>query len=119
MVYRNPKNTKMKKREKRETRKMDDVKSLQIAKRMRDLRLSQNLTQLEFSKVIGVSPPAVGAIENALYLPNLDILKIIKEKWGINYDYILDGEIENYKEENERLKKEVIRLQKMVDKLLK
>ena len=93
-----------------------DPSSLGIAKRLKQIRLKEKYTQVEWSKVIGMSSPAVGALENAWYLPNLDILKIIKEKYGYSYDYLLEGvETKNTKE----LQDEVKRLTKTVDKLVK
>jgi len=93
-----------------------DERSLGIASRMREIRTKEGFTQREWSKVIGLSSPAVGAIENSWYLPNIDVLKIIKDKYGYSYDYLLDGK--EIKHTNE-LEEEVKRLKKMVDKLLK
>ena len=59
-----------------------DPNSLGIAKRLKEIRTKEGLTQLEWSKIINMSPPAVGALENAWYLPNLDVLKKIKKKYG-------------------------------------
>jgi transcriptional regulator with XRE-family HTH domain len=94
----------------------NDPRSLGIAKRLKDIRKKAGLTQLEWSEIIGMSSPAVGALENAWYLPNIEVLKVIKEKYGYSYDYLLDGvDGENVNE----LKDEIVRLKKVVDKLLK
>jgi transcriptional regulator with XRE-family HTH domain len=90
-----------------------------ISKRVKEIRLKNNLTQKEFAKLIGLSAPAVGAIENGLYTPNFNVLRIIKQKFFIEYDYIIDGEINNLRQENLKLKKEVDRLAKVIDKLVK
>lgn len=66
---------------------------------------------------------SVGALENGLYTPNFDVLRILKKKLNVSYDFMLDGELgpdsSKLKDENERLKEEVDRLRKMIDKLLK
>ena len=93
-----------------------DSTSLCIAKRLKEIRVKAGLTQVEWSEIIAMSPPAVGALENSWYLPNLNVLKIIKEKYGYSYDYLLDGiETKNTKE----LQDENKRLTKIVDKLIK
>ena len=66
--------------------------SLGIAKRLKEIRVKAGLTQLQWSKIVGMSPPAVGALETSWYLPNLDVLRIIKDKYGYSYDYILEGD---------------------------
>lgn len=94
-----------------------------ISIRFKEIRLKNNLTQKEFGKVIGLSAPAVGAIEQGLYTPNFNVMRIIKEKFFIDYAYLIDGEnnenIKNLRQENLKLKKEIERLSKVVDKLVK
>jgi len=96
---------------------------LDISRRVKEIRLNNNLTQKEFAKLIGLSAPAVGAIENGLYTPNFNVLRTIKQKFFIEYDYIIDGEntgeINNLRQENLKLKKELDRLAKVIDKLVK
>ena len=81
------------------------------------------MTQKEFAKLVGLSAPAIGAIENALYTPNFKVLREIKRKLNIDYAYLIDGEdidyIKNLRQDNLKLKKEVERLTKVVDKLIK
>lgn len=93
-----------------------DPTSLGIARRLKAIRVKADFTQAEWSEIIGMSSPAVGALENSWYLPNLDVLRTIKEKYGYSYDYLLEGvETKNSKE----LEDEVKRLTMIVDKLLK
>jgi len=95
----------------------------QIAKRLRDIRIDNRLTQKEMAKLINMTSGSVGALENGLYTPNFDVLRILKKKLNVSYDFMLDGELgpdsSKLKDENERLKEEVDRLRKMIDKLLK
>jgi transcriptional regulator with XRE-family HTH domain len=95
-----------------------------IALRLREIRLDARMTQREMAELIGLSPAAVGAMENSLYTPNFDVLRAIKHRLNISYDYIIDGvkppvNTSELISENRELKDEIGRLKKMVDKLLK
>jgi transcriptional regulator with XRE-family HTH domain len=93
-----------------------------IGSRLREIRIENRLTQKEMAELISMTPGAVGALENNLYTPNFDVLRILKKKLNVSYDYLLDGEkgsSVHIRQENEMLKKEVARLTKIVDKLLK
>lgn len=95
-----------------------------IAARMRDIRLDARLTQKEMAKLVGMTAGSVGALENGLYSPNYEVLRALKKKLGVSYDYIIDGSktsvnVTQVMSENKELKAEVERLKKMVDKLLK
>lgn len=95
-----------------------------IAARMRDIRLDARLTQKEMAKLVGMTAGSIGALENGLYSPNYEVLRALKKKLGISYDYIIDGAKASVSPtqlmaENKELKQEVERLKKMLDKLLK
>lgn len=95
-----------------------------IAQRLRDIRLDARLTQKEMAKLVGLTPGSVGALENGLYTPNFDVLRSIRQKLNVPYDYIIDGIKTDSAGsqaaiENKELRAEVERLKKMVDKLLK
>lgn len=95
-----------------------------IGDRLREVRLDARLTQREMSKEVGLSPGAIGALENDLYTPNYDVLRIIHNKFGVPYEFLIDGIKTDQTpskliSENKELRQEVDRLKKMVDKLLK
>lgn len=94
-----------------------------IGSRLREVRIENRLTQKEMAELISMTPGAVGALENGLYTPNFSVLRILKKKLNVSYDYLLDGENKVadtiVRQENISLKKEVERLTKIVDKLLK
>lgn len=94
-----------------------------IAIRFKEIRINNKLTQKEFGKAVGLSAPAIGAIENGLYTPNFNVMRLLKDKFNIDYSYLIDGDysenIKNLRQENLQLKKEVDRLTKVVDKLVK
>lgn len=93
-----------------------------INKRFRDVRLNHRLTQAEMAELVGLASGSVGAIEQGLYTPNFSVLRILKQKLNVSYDYLIDGdqvegvdlanEVKQLREENERLKR-------IVDKLTK
>ncbi|MEY2648155.1 MAG: helix-turn-helix protein [Bacteroidota bacterium] len=95
----------------------------QLAKRLREVRIDNRLTQKEMGKIINMTAGSVGALENGLYTPNFDVLRTLKKKLNVSYDFLIDGEINmdasKIIKENIELKEEVERLKKMVDKLLK
>lgn len=94
-----------------------------IASRLREVRIENRLTQKEMGKIINMTPGSVGALENGLYTPNFDVLRILKKRMHVSYDYLLDGDEKMsdgfLKQENEKLKEEINRLNKIVDKLIK
>lgn len=99
------------------------MKYLDIAERMRDIRLNARMTQKDMAKLVGLTAGSIGAIENGAYTPNFEVLRKIKQKLGIPYDYIIDGVSSDVSKsqlasENKALKEELDRLKKMVDRLL-
>lgn len=82
-----------------------------ISERFRQIRLKHKLTQAEMAKIIGLASGSVGAIEQGLYTPNFHVLRMLKKRLGVSYDYLIDGEhTEDIREENERLKRVVDKL---------
>lgn len=101
-----------------------DMKTEQIGKRLREVRINARLTQREMAKLVNLATGSIGAMENGLYTPNFDVLRAIHKKLGVSYDYIIDGveTKENHsqlKMENDTLKAELDRLKKVIDKLVK
>lgn len=95
-----------------------------IAKRLKEIRIDNRMTQQEMGDLINMAAGSVGALENGLYTPSIDVMKTLKHRLNISYDYLLDGEDKvatsvYLKEENKILREELDRLKKMIDKLLK
>jgi transcriptional regulator with XRE-family HTH domain len=73
-------------------------------------------------ELVGLASGSVGAIEQGLYTPNFSVIRILKQKLNINYDYLIDGDTISNKEldkEIEQLREENARLKRIVDKLTK
>lgn len=62
-----------------------------IGQRIRALRRSKKMTQVQLAKVAGVSSPAVTEWEKDSYLPKAASLEAIATKFGVTTDYILTG----------------------------
>ena len=91
-----------------------------IAQRLKEIRLDARLTQKDMAKIVGLTPGSIGAMENGLYTPNFDVLRALKQKLNVSYDYIIDGVKSSVNEpDKDTLKKEVERLTKIIDKLVK
>lgn len=95
-----------------------------IAERLKEIRREARMTQKEMAVVVGLTSGSVGALENAYYTPNFDVLRRIHKTFGVSYDYIIDGistpEVTtNLVAENTALKAENERMKKIIDKLVK
>ena len=62
-----------------------------LCKRMKDIRLRAGLTQPEFADQLFTTRVAINAIENCRYNPGLEILRNLKDKYNLSYDYLIDG----------------------------
>jgi transcriptional regulator with XRE-family HTH domain len=60
-----------------------------IGKRIKEIRISQDLTQKEFAKLIGVSERGIQRYEAGERKPTLDILISILDNVDISADYLL------------------------------
>lgn len=95
-----------------------------IGSRIRDIRHNAKLTQKELAEIIGMTAAGVGALENGLYTPNYNVIRVLHERFGVTYDYIIDGvnltnNNRELAEENKKLKDDLARLNKIIDKLTK
>ncbi len=62
-----------------------------IGQRIRALRRSKKLTQVQLAKIAGVSSPAVTEWEKDGYLPKAASLEAIANEFGVSTEYILTG----------------------------
>lgn len=67
------------------------MKEQNFGKNIKIARTSLNLTQKQFAEKIGVSRSTINHWENNEALPNLYMLKKMKEVFGISYEEIIDG----------------------------
>lgn len=89
--------------------KTGDYKDIAIRK----IRIDARLTQKDMANVVGITPGSVVAMENGLHNPNNNVLRALKKKLNVSYDYLIDGD------KTSASRHEVIRLTKIIDKLIK
>lgn len=80
---------------------MDMIK---IGKFLADLRRENNLTQEQLGEEIGVTNKTISRWETGTYLPPVEMLKILSEKYNVSINEILSGERlddKSYKEKAE------------------
>ena len=70
--------------------------------RIRALRRSKKLTQVQLAKVAGVSSPAVTEWEKDSYLPKAASLEAMANEFGVTTEYILTGKGGEFKSERDR-----------------
>lgn len=73
---------------------------IKIGKFLADLRRENNLTQEQLGEEIGVTNKTISRWENGNYLPPVEILQILSNKYGLTINEILSGERldgDNYK----------------------
>ena len=87
---------------------MDMIK---IGKFLSELRREKNLTQEELGEELGVTNKTVSRWETGTYLPPVEIIQILSQKYGVSINEILSGERisdKEYKEKAEENMKEVL-----------
>lgn len=75
-----------------------------IGKFIKEIRINNNLSQQQLANKLGVSSQAVSKWENGKNIPDILILKQISEKFNLNIDDILNGEVKE--KDNDNLKNE-------------
>ena len=60
-----------------------------FAERIRDLRLSNGMTQAAVGKIIGVRPDAICVYEKGKHYPEVRNLIILADYFGVSTDYLL------------------------------
>lgn len=66
---------------------------MQLGKRIKELRIKNNLTQEELAEQLGVSFQAVSRWENDLTYPDITLLPILANMFGVTVDFLLDVDV--------------------------
>lgn len=61
-----------------------------LSNRIKELRLSYNLNQVEFGKKLSITKQTVSNWENNNILPSIDMLTKIADFFNVTTDYLLD-----------------------------
>jgi transcriptional regulator with XRE-family HTH domain len=73
------------------TRQVKNKIDVKLCERFRSIRKKAGLTQPEFAEEIGTTRVAVNAIENGRYNPGIELLRMLRAKYRVTYDYLIDG----------------------------
>lgn len=106
----------------KKSKERDTTDYSDINKRFKEIRLNHRLTQAEMGELVGLASGSVGAIEQGLYTPNYSVIRILKHKLNVSYNYLIDGEkvdATDFSKECKQLREENERLKRIVDKLTK
>ncbi len=60
--------------------------------KIKDLRLSKNLSQAELAKIVGCNQTAIGKYERGYLEPNISTLKILSSFFNVTIGYLLGVE---------------------------
>ncbi len=87
---------------------------MELGKKIRQLRFKAGLTQEQLAEQLGVGPQAVSKWENAVAMPDIGLLPMISEVFGVSIDELFDlsaeqrlNRIENRIEREEELPQDV------------
>lgn len=69
----------------------ESPQSLMIGHRIRNERLALGMTQSEFARLLGISSSYLGALERGTRPVSRSIMKRLREKTHISYDYLMEG----------------------------
>lgn len=70
-----------------------------VGKRIKDLRIEQNLSQQQLGDLLGVTKVSICGYENGSRIPSLDIFDAMADIFGVSTDYLLGREISIASEE--------------------
>lgn len=73
-------------------------KYLSIGSRIVSIRTITHLTQSKFAESLGISRPALSAIESGITKPSMPILYVIEFKYNYRHEWVLSGDGEMYKD---------------------
>lgn len=62
---------------------------LELGKKIKDLRLRENMTQAELAKKLGITKSVISAYETELRSPSYEVLVGISKTFKVSTDYLL------------------------------
>lgn len=63
-----------------------------IGQRIRTIRKTNNLNQIKFANIIGISEGTLSELEQNKYRPSLDIIIAIKENFNSHIEWLIVGD---------------------------
>ncbi len=86
-----------------------------LNERIKELRTSRNITQVELAKHLSVSKQSVSNWENDNILPSIDMLVKIAEYFSVSTDYLLGLENKKYIEITGLSERKIAHIQQIID----
>lgn len=86
-----------------------------FGKRIKELRVSHGINQVEFGKVLNVTKQSVSNWENGNILPSIDMLVKISECFSVSTDYLLGLSDKRYLDVTGLTEKQISNIQSLVD----
>ncbi|WP_042166860.1 helix-turn-helix domain-containing protein [Paenibacillus gorillae] len=66
-----------------------------LGERIRGIRKNNQLNQIEFANMIGVSQGTLSELEQDKYKPSVDILIVIQDKFKVGLEWLIIGSAED------------------------
>lgn len=85
--------------------------------RIKELRISLKMNQVEFGRKINVSKQCISNWENAYIQPSIDTLQKIAETFSVSADYLLGIESQNFLDVSGLSMEQIAHLQNIVNDL--
>lgn len=63
-----------------------------FGQRLKELRLSKGITQKELATIAGVDRTSIGKYESRNVVPNLEVIYLLADYFGVTIDYLLGRE---------------------------
>jgi len=71
---------------------MNNELSKGIGARIKVFRQEHNMTQQDFADMFGMSKVWVHSVEKGRHMLPIECMRVLKGRFGMSYDYIIDGE---------------------------
>lgn len=87
--------------------------------RIKELRLSKKMSQVQFAFKLNVTKQSISKWENAEAMPTVEMLRKICETFQVSADYLLGLKPQNYLDVSGLSMEEIVHLQNLIDDLKK
>jgi repressor LexA len=92
---------------------MNEFKN-EVCKKIKDMRLSKNLSQGRFGQKIGVSGKTISAYETGRALPSLKILETISEVYDTAIFHVKSGKKDELRTQLQQIKQAIVDLERLL-----
>lgn len=90
-----------------------------LSKKIREIRLAKNISQVELARALNVSKQSVSNWENDNIQPSIDMLIKLSEFFSVSTDCLLGLDNENYIKVDGLTPKEIAHIRQIIDDIKK